>query len=1262
MRGLQWLNEPQVVAEPSLEWACWLLDFFLHDVGRLSRELFVAVHHKSIFDALVRYLRTPGAPFKSRIVVLLTQLLAHPDAFPESYTPDLSRDLLPISDLCLKRAQTLLSATPGTVSFLPPQMLQRVELASATHIAARFFDSRANFISKSGGVSMESEELSPQSQDKQEVLELSVMSSGVGLDKHSQMERALSIGVAGFAPVTLKTAIRITKKEANDHVERVVFPVISKTIPKASDSDLKNNFLDLADLASALSTTPNAPLSARASGGAASASVDVVPNPNIFLTVAENERLSAISSFKMSENISGQDFFSTPEIVPGTNGIRLKDSHLCKAWDESCGSIAVVETSHPYRAGERLVGELSFPKAKSLRITLDRRTTLALGCSLRFWVSDRPDVFPGKPILFCGAIHEKSKINSSSSGEVNDAIELEVSLGSGATLADTVFSMDTCASQQQATEAATNLEREFAKACSKSAELHQQSDMKDWTSEGKDVAVVDGCFLRFAFVAPNEDCTVDSIFDADFEHSTHLCDGIANSLGLWGAAFSVSSNESVTEIENKSNLLTISTFKGPLWLPILSLDAMAIAMAQFPRELDELIISWVNSHSVKGVGGGGDDDPSSAPGSKGSRRLVRSGLEMCADQFRLSRKESKFGFEPLSRVSLSILHCRFSLLRMFNRNLSKVLELVDATSASDQPLGRRGVNGFGSVVIRRCLSSGFLSNEEIEFDPASLSAGGSVLSLQLRNVSHLVFSELKNKLLDAAVTMTWVPRRLSHQSRVEIHLDNMRALLSSEAGQVDLISGQCIFLQAFRQLSRLSASNRANLFRSQLDERGCLFRVRYVNEQGIDYGGVFRDACTKMTEDLFSDRLDLFLPTPNAEQAAQGRQIEEETASGDSAYLPNPKYCSLPPSTGEGGASSTSMTNASGASAMSSSRLAPQLFVFVGQLMAISLRTKLALPFELPSLVWKLLVGQSLTLGDLQSIDAITVNSILSVAFWTFDEGDLYAPSFSQSRVQSFNLSSPPMNANVRSSNLSTTSPRGPTDTIQLPTMSPSSSNVQGGLNSSQSLCEPEYSQAAISAFARAFPLLRFSTKSLDGCIIDLVVQGGRNVRVTLSSRWQYVQSALSYHMTAYDCAIKHIQRGLYSLVPARALRLLSWHELAFSVAGRPEIDTSQLRKHTVYEGYRATDETIVMFWRVFESISNAERSLFIRFAWGRSRLPVKWGSTRFKLARRPSGDEQLPIAHTCFFSVELPPYSNESRMRTAILAAIYFSGGILSA
>ena len=1267
MRGLQWLNDTQVIDDPSLEWACWLLDFFLHDVGRLSKELFVAVHHKSIFDALVRYLRTPGAPFKNKVIVILTQLLAHPDAFPDSYTPDLTRKLVPISNLCLERAHSLLSASPG-FSFLPPSLLQRVELASATQIAARFFKSR----SRSGRPPSQLVDTSFQIHDDKKSADsppaLQVENSSTLFLVDSV---APTIGVAGFAPITLKTAIRFTRSESNEilGVERVVFPAISKdtNIKTLSELDtqgvvgLKNTFLDLADLASALNTTPNAPLSACASGGAASASVDVMPDPTRALHVGESERDEAISSLShMFDNGGGCDLFSPPKTEPGNNSIRFKDAHLYKAWYESCGSIAVVETMHPYRAGETFSGELVFPQAKSLRISLDRRTTLALGCSLRFWVTDNPDSFPRKPVDFCGAIHKKSK-DLSLVNVINGPENVEVHLGLGATIADASFSFDTCITEQQSLEKAINLESEFAKECSTSAKLRVPCDMKEWTSEGKDVAVVDGCILRFAFVAPDEEYNVHKILDQNFANPTHIFNGPTNALGLWGAAFTVSVSL-MNDSERESTLTSDSTFKGPSWLPKLSLDAAAVAMAQWPRELDELIVSWVNSHSIKGGGTGGEDDPTSALGSKGNRRMVRSGLEMCADQFRLSRKEAKFAYEPLARAFTSILHCRFSLLRLFNRNLLKVLELVDATSASNKPLGILSSNGSRNVTVRQ-LSTGLPINEEIDFDPDSLSAGGSMLSQQLRSVSHLVFSELKNKLLDAAVTMTWVTKRVSHQSRVEIHLDNMRALLSSEAGQVDLSSGQCIFLQAFRQLSRLGPSNLANLFRSQLDERGCLFRVRYVNEPGLDFGGVFRDACTKMTEDLFSERLDLFLPTANAAQAAQGRQIDEDSfgaAGGDSSYLPNPKYCSLPSfgSAGENGAPTATSLTGAGSSSMSSFRLSPQLFEFVGQLMAMSLRTKLALPFELPSLMWKLLVGQSLTLNDLYSIDAATTTSILSVAYWSFDEGDLYlrpsphttsffsSPSSSPSNLLKSSASAPLQGLLVGNSS----------GTLQLPNMSPTSGNRYGA-----TAHDLEYSHAASAAFARAFPGLRFSTKSLDGRVIDLAVQGGRNVRVTLSTRWQYVQAALEYHMTAYDSAVKHIQRGLYSLVPARALRLLSWNELAFSVAGRPEIDTNQLRRHTVYEGYRATDSTIAMFWRVFESISNAERSLFIRFAWGRSRLPVKWGSTRFKLARRPAGDEQLPVAHTCFFSVELPPYSNESRMRTALLAAIYFSGGILS-
>lgn len=145
---------------------------------------------------------------------------------------------------------------------------------------------------------------------------------------------------------------------------------------------------------------------------------------------------------------------------------------------------------------------------------------------------------------------------------------------------------------------------------------------------------------------------------------------------------------------------------------------------------------------------------------------------------------------------------------------------------------------------------------------------------------------------------------------------------------------------------------------------------------------------------------------------------------------------------------------------------------------------------------------------------------------------------------------------------------------------------------------------------------------------------------------------------------VEAMRRGFFTVVPQRALSLLTWQELELMVSGRPFIDVEQLRLHTDYEGYRADDATVKLFWRVFESLSDDERSKFIRFAWGRSRLPVaaQWGK-RFKLQRRATSETQLPLAHTCFFSVELPPYTSEARMRRSLLACIHFGvGGILNA
>jgi hypothetical protein len=49
------------------------------------------------------------------------------------------------------------------------------------------------------------------------------------------------------------------------------------------------------------------------------------------------------------------------------------------------------------------------------------------------------------------------------------------------------------------------------------------------------------------------------------------------------------------------------------------------------------------------------------------------------------------------------------------------------------------------------------------------------------------------------------------------------------------------------------------------------------------------------------------------------------------------------------------------------------------------------------------------------------------------------------------------------------------------------------------------------------------------------------------------------------------------------------WQEL---VGGPPGVDIEVLKRHTVYDGFNASDATIKNFWRVLESFTEEERSM----------------------------------------------------------------------
>jgi hypothetical protein len=84
-------------------------------------------------------------------------------------------------------------------------------------------------------------------------------------------------------------------------------------------------------------------------------------------------------------------------------------------------------------------------------------------------------------------------------------------------------------------------------------------------------------------------------------------------------------------------------------------------------------------------------------------------------------------------------------------------------------------------------------------------------------------------------------------------------------------------------------------------------------------------------------------------------------------------------------------------------------------------------------------------------------------------------------------------------------------------------------------------------------------------------------------------------------------------------------------VCGNPEIDLEVLRKHTVYNSISATSSLVKYFWQTMESFNTEERQMFLRFVWGRSRLPVSEGDwvQQFTINPLIAGDDKLPIAHT---------------------------------
>ena len=117
----------------------------------------------------------------------------------------------------------------------------------------------------------------------------------------------------------------------------------------------------------------------------------------------------------------------------------------------------------------------------------------------------------------------------------------------------------------------------------------------------------------------------------------------------------------------------------------------------------------------------------------------------------------------------------------------------------------------------------------------------------------------------------------------------------------------------------------------------------------------------------------------------------------------------------------------------------------------------------------------------------------------------------------------------------------------------------------------------------------------------------------------------------------------------------LDWQTLEYAACGEREITYEALRKVTSFEGVEKKQEGI--FLKVIETLTSEQRSLLLRFATGRIRLPPNAEQGKFLRVDSTGGVDILPTASTCFHQLHMPTYTSFEKAFKLITIAIEYTG-----
>ncbi|ELW70193.1 putative E3 ubiquitin-protein ligase HERC3 [Tupaia chinensis] len=170
------------------------------------------------------------------------------------------------------------------------------------------------------------------------------------------------------------------------------------------------------------------------------------------------------------------------------------------------------------------------------------------------------------------------------------------------------------------------------------------------------------------------------------------------------------------------------------------------------------------------------------------------------------------------------------------------------------------------------------------------------------------------------------------------------------------------------------------------------------------------------------------------------------------------------------------------------------------------------------------------------------------------------------------------------------------------------------------------------------------------------LIPGGDKVTVCKDNRQEFVDAYVNY---VFQISVHEwytaFSSGFLKVCGGKVLELFQPSELRAMMVGNSNYNWEELEETAIYKGdYSATHPTVKLFWETFHEFPLEKKKKFLLFLTGSDRIPIYgMASLQIVIQSTASGEEYLPVAHTCYNLLDLPKYSSKEILSARLTQAL---------